>query len=127
MASDNPKKQQHSTSSRRTNSLAIKVAAMTVASSNTEPPGESKCSDPMSMSQLITELSKQQSNFKDAVATLIQGSSRPLQASVDGLQDEVSSFQDRLLAAENLAGDNFQRITAKLKVPSKLSRPKTQP
>ncbi|XP_014873801.1 E3 ubiquitin-protein ligase SMURF2-like [Poecilia latipinna] len=83
---------------------------MAAAPSDTEPPGESKCGDPVSMSQLVTELSKQRNNFKEDVATLIQESIRPLQASVDGLRDEVGSFQGRLVAAESLAGDNFQRI-----------------
>lgn len=107
MASDNPKQQKLYTSTRRTNSLASRVAAMSAASSDPESP---ECRDPVSMSQLITELSKQRSNFKDDVAMLIQESIRPLQASVDGLRDEVGSFQGRLVAAESLAGDNFQRI-----------------
>lgn len=89
---------------------------MAAASSDTETPGESKCRDPVSMSQLITELSKQQINFKDEVATLIQGSIWPLQASMDGLRDEVSSFQVITFNAY-----------AKLKQLSKLSRLKMQP
>lgn len=83
---------------------------MAAASTDTGKPGASKDGDSVSMSQLITELSKQRTNFKDDVATLIQETIQPLKASVDGLRDEVSSFQGRLAAAENLTGDNFQRI-----------------
>ena len=75
-----------------------------------EKPGDSKHGNPVSMSELITELSKQRVNFKEDVATLIQESVQPLQASVNGLRDEVSSFQGRLVAAEILSGENFQRI-----------------
>lgn len=58
---------------------------MAAASADSGPPGESKCGEPGSMSQLVTELSKQQNNFKEDVAALIQESIRPLQTSVDGL------------------------------------------
>jgi len=44
------------------------------------------------------------------VATSIQESIQPLQASVNGLRDEISSFQGRLVAAEILTSENFQRI-----------------
>ncbi|KAI3355637.1 hypothetical protein L3Q82_004177 [Scortum barcoo] len=73
---------------------------MAAASTDAEKPSDSKRGDPVSMSQLIAELSKQRTNFKEDVATLIQETIQPLQASVDGLCDEVSSFQGRLVAAE---------------------------
>lgn len=72
-------------------SLANKLASMAAALTEAEKPGDN--GDPISMSELITELSKQWANFKEDVATLIQESIPPLQASVDGLRNEVSSFQ----------------------------------
>lgn len=83
---------------------------MAAAPTEAEKPGGSGHGDSISMSDLITELSKQRANFKEDVATLIQESIQPLQASVDGLRNEVSSFQSRLVAAETLTGENFQRI-----------------
>lgn len=86
--------------------IASKLATMAAAGK----PGVGEHGEPVSMSELITELSKQRVNFKEDVATLIQESIQPLQASVNGLRDEVSSFQGRLVATETLTGENFQRI-----------------
>ncbi len=85
-------------------SIASKLATMAAASTDGEKPDNGKRGDPISMSQLIAELSKQQTSFREDVATLIQESFQPLQAPVDGLREEVSSFQGRLVAAETLAG-----------------------
>ncbi len=91
-------------------SIASKLATMAAASTDGEKPDNGKRGDPISMSQLIAELSKQQTSFREDVATLIQESFQPLQAPVDGLREEVSSFEGQLVTAETLAGDNFQCI-----------------
>ncbi|KAK3542801.1 hypothetical protein QTP70_003012 [Hemibagrus guttatus] len=63
--------------------------------------------DGVSMSQLVTELTKQRTPIKEDISALIQESMVPLQASVNGLTETLASFQSRLCATETLASDNF--------------------
>ncbi|KAI4818627.1 hypothetical protein KUCAC02_003933 [Chaenocephalus aceratus] len=64
------------------------------------------------MSQLVSELEKQRTSLRKDMSELIQESVKPLQSSVDALRETVNQFNKRLVAAETLAGDNFERITS---------------
>ena len=68
--------------------------------------------DGVSMSQLVTELTKQRASIKEDISALIQESMVPLQASVNALTETLASFQSRLCATETLAGDNFAVLAA---------------
>ncbi|RXN33954.1 E3 ubiquitin- ligase SMURF2-like protein [Labeo rohita] len=46
------------------------------------------------------------------MASLIQDSIKPLQASLDTLRETVGSFQHRLASTEILVGENFERLVA---------------
>lgn len=67
--------------------------------------------DNLTMS-LISELSKQRTSLTEDMASLIQDSIKPLQASLDTLHETVGSFQHRLTSTEVLAGENFERLAA---------------
>lgn len=51
-------------------------------------------------------------HLKEDMASLIQDSIKPLQASLDTLCETVSSFQHRLASTEALVGKNFERLVA---------------
>ncbi|KAI4808333.1 hypothetical protein KUCAC02_000397 [Chaenocephalus aceratus] len=87
--------------------VASKIAKMAAASS-----GASDTPDTFSMSQLVSELEKQRASLRKDMSELIQESVKPLQSSVDALRETVNQFNKRLVAAETLAGDNFERITS---------------
>lgn len=67
-------------------------------------------SDGITMTQLVEELAKQRASLKEDISTLIQESLVPLQSSVNALKETVDTFQQRLTAAESLAGDNFDKL-----------------
>lgn len=69
-------------------------------------------SDGITMTQLVKEFAKQRESLKEDVSTLIQESLVPLQTTVNALSESVNSVQQRLTAAETLAGDNFDKICA---------------
>lgn len=89
------------------NSIADKLTAMSSPASD-----RSSKSDGITMTQLVEELAKQRSSLKEDISTLIQEFLVPLQTSVNALKETVYSFQQRLVAAESLAGDNFDKIFA---------------
>ncbi|KAI4827512.1 hypothetical protein KUCAC02_030901 [Chaenocephalus aceratus] len=74
--------------------------------------GASDTPDTFSMSQLVSEVEKQRASLRKDMSELIQESVKPLQSSVDALHETVNQFNKRLVAAETLAGDNFERITS---------------
>lgn len=94
--------------------VASKLAKMATASLETsDTPGPAKASpDLLSTDQLVSELEKQRASLLKDLSTLIQESVKPLQSSVDALRETVNHFNGRLVAAETLAGDNFERITS---------------
>lgn len=87
------------------NTLATKLSTM---ASEASPPN----SDGITMTQLVQELAKQRESLKEDISTLIQESLVPLQTTVNALTESVNSVQQRLTAAESLAGDNFDKICA---------------
>lgn len=100
-------------------SIASKLLAMAgnAATSNSNDasassPARGDSTDTISMSQLVAELSKQRAGLKDDLSGLIQESLKPLQTTMDVLQKTVSAFQTRLTATEDLAGENFERLTS---------------
>ena len=86
--------------------------AATSKSNDASSPARGDSTDTISMSQLVAELSKQRAGLKDDLSELIQESLKPLQTTMDVLQETVSAFQTRLTATEDLAGDNFERLTS---------------
>lgn len=94
--------------------VASKLAKMATASSDADnTPGLVEDSpDMLSTSQLVSELEKQRTSLLKDMSALIQESLKPLRTSVDALRETVNHFNGRLVAAETLAGDNFERITA---------------
>lgn len=65
----------------------------------------------VAMDQLSAEFAKQRASLKEDVSSLIQAAIRLVQDSLDSLQSTVSSFQQRLTSVEQVAGDNFDRLT----------------
>ncbi len=90
-------------------SIASKLATMTSAGKSEETPADN---DGVSMSQLVTELTKQRASIKEDISVLIQESMVPLQTSVNALTETLASFQSRLCATETLASDNFSALSA---------------
>lgn len=56
--------------------------------------------DNLSMSQIVCELAKQHAGLKEDLASLIQDSIKPLQASLDTLCETFGSFQHQLASTE---------------------------
>ena len=102
-------KQQRQTSAQSNVSISSKLASM-AAAANTDKSEDGHSGDSLSMAQLIAEPAKQHTGIKEDMASLIQESMNPLQASVDGLRDTVNSLQGHLTATETLAGNNFDRL-----------------
>lgn len=102
-------KQQRQTSAQSNVSISSKLASM-AAAANTDKSEGGHSGDSLSMAQLIAEPAKQHTGIKEDMASLIQESMNPLQASVDGLRDTVNSLQGHLTATETLAGNNFDRL-----------------
>ena len=94
--------------------IASKLARMATASPDaSDSPGLVKASpDILSTDQLVSELEKQRASLLKDMSTLILESAKPLQSSMDALRETVNHFNNRLVAAETLAGDNFERITS---------------
>lgn len=90
-------------------SLASKLATMVSTGKLEEA---SANNDSGSMSQLVTELTKQQASIKEDISTLIEDLIVPLQVSVNTLTETVMGFQSCLCATESLAGDNFSTLAA---------------
>lgn len=95
-------------------SVASKLAKMATASPDASDTPGLVITSPgtLSTSQLVSELEKQRASLLKDMSTLIQESVRPLQSSVDALRETVNHFNGRLVAAESLAGDNFECITS---------------
>lgn len=87
------------------NTIADKLMASTASD-------QSSISDGITMTQLVDELAKQRASLKEDISTLIQESLVPLQTSMNALKETVDTFQQRLTAAESLAGDNFDKLFA---------------
>ena len=94
--------------------IASKLARMATASPDaSDSPGLVKASpDILSTDQLVSELEKQRASLLKDMSTLILESAKPLQSSMDALRETVNHFNNRLVAAETLAGDNFECITS---------------
>ena len=94
--------------------IASKLARMATASPDaSDSPGLVNASpDILSTDQLVSELEKQRASLLKDMSTLILESAKPLQSSMDALRETVNHFNNRLVAAETLAGDNFERITS---------------
>lgn len=90
-------------------SIASKLATMASAGRSEEISADN---DGVSMSQLVTELTKQRASIKEDISALIQESLVPLQTSVNALTETLASFQSRLCATESLASDNFSALSA---------------
>lgn len=88
--------------------MASKLATMASAEKSEEIPADN---DGVSMSQLVTELTRQRASIKEDISALIQESMGPLQTSVNALTETLASFQSRLCATETLAGDNFSALS----------------
>lgn len=93
------------TTSARQASLASKLSAMAEEASG-------RVEDGVSMSQLVTELAKQRSVLKDDISTLILEALKPIQTTMDAIQETVNSFQARLASTEAIAGENFERLNS---------------
>lgn len=94
--------------------IASKLAKMATTSPKTsDSPGLANASpDMLSADQLVSELEKQRTSLLKDLSSLIQESVKPLQSSVDALHETLNDFNRRLVAAETLTGDNFERITS---------------
>lgn len=84
----------------------------TASMPTSQTPEEEDTGDTLSMTKLVSELAKQRASLREDMTTLIQDSVKPLQVSVDALRTTVNSFQHRLVSAETLAGENFERVNA---------------
>lgn len=71
-------------------SLASKLATMASAGKSEESLSDN---DGVTMSQLVTELTKQRASIKEDISALIQESMALLQASVNALTETLASFQ----------------------------------
>ena len=87
--------------------LAVMAANDTTTSKKDIPVKDN--TDNLTMSQLVSELSKQQASLKEDMESLIQDSIKPLQASLETLCETVGSFQHQLTSTEVLAGENRRR------------------
>lgn len=96
---------------RATASIAGKLAAI-AATSNLEKQAMTETFESVSMDQLVSELTKQRISIREDISDLIRESIGPLQSSVNALKETVDGFQSRLVAAESLAGENFEALTA---------------
>ena len=96
-------------------SLLTAMPRTTVASKVTAMASYASCeetstSNRVSMRELVAKLGIQQTSLKKDISALIQESIASLQASVNTLNETVTSFQTRLNATEALAGDNFTAL-----------------
>lgn len=85
-------------------SIASKLATMASAGKSEEIPAEN---DSVSMSQLVTELTKQRASIKEDISALIQESDIG-----ECFNRDIGKFSVRLCATEILASDIFSALSA---------------
>ncbi len=100
---------------RSTASIVGKLAAM-ATSSNAEKQSATETIEPVSMDQLVSELTKQRNSIREDICGLIQECIGPLQSSIYALREMVDDFQGRLVSMENRVGENFEKLIAVEKV-----------
>lgn len=95
--SNSKQKQAHTSApltTRSTASIAGKLAAM-ATSSNAEEQSATETIEPVSMDQLVSELTKQRNSIREDICGLIQEFIGPLQSSIDALRETVDGISSR--------------------------------
>lgn len=122
--SNSKQKQTHSSApptTRSTASIASKLSAMAnVSPSSAEKQSAIETPEPVSMDQLVSELTKQRNSIREDICGLIQEFIGPLQSSINALRETVDEFQGRLVSMESRVGENFEKLIAAEKVISTL-------
>lgn len=129
--SNSKQNQAHSSApltTRSTASIAGKLAAMAnVSSSSAEKQSMIETPEPVSMDQLVSELTKQRNSIREDICGLIQEFIGPLQSSINALRETVDEFQGRLVSMESRVGENFVKLIRGRKGYQNSANPKLVP